>query len=375
MDTPRLHAILSGRDRSVAGRLARPGLTAAAAGYGAAVQLRNVAFNRGLKRVTPLGRPTVSVGNITAGGTGKTPMVIEFVRRLLASGHRPAVLMRGYGDDETMELQDTLGAIATANGDNKPTTLVIADPDRVRGAKSAIVRDPAVDCFVLDDGFQHRRAGRDRDVVLVDATNPFGYGYLLPRGLLREPVQNLRRADGVIVTRADQVDDGERAVLDERIRRLTGKPAVAHAAHRWTSLRDADDVPWPVERLQSLKVLGVCGIGNPASFAGRLAEHASSLATSATSREAYPGVMALGDHHAYRHDELTDMLREAELRGAEAVVTTEKDWVKWRSLVAGHGLPMPVLRPVLAMQFLDGDAAVDTLLTEMFEPQAVSHRG
>ncbi|MEX0654047.1 MAG: tetraacyldisaccharide 4'-kinase [Phycisphaeraceae bacterium] len=376
MDTPRLHAIFAGRDRTPLGRLARTAFGAASPLYRTAIQARNLTFDRGWRRAASLGRPTVSVGNLTAGGTGKTPMVIELVRRLVDRGHRPAVLLRGYFprgskprvakgstpydmSDEAQLYRFALHGLAVAK----------ASPDRRVAARNALLEKPDTTVFILDDAFQRRQVRRDLDLVLIDATNPFGYGHVLPRGLLREPPRNLRRAHGVIVTRADQVTEHERQQIDQQITDLIGRPATAHAAHRWTALLDADDQPLPLSHLKSQRVLGVCGIGNPESFARHLAEHAGSLATARKpgepSPDRLPGVRALNDHHAYRHDELTDMLREAELRQADAIVTTEKDWVKWRPLLADHPLPLPVLRPVLAMRFLDGEAAVDTLLEQL----------
>ncbi|MEX0744639.1 MAG: tetraacyldisaccharide 4'-kinase [Phycisphaeraceae bacterium] len=371
MNESRLHALLSGDDRSLSSQAARLGLRLAEPAYRLAVHARNKSFDLGLRTPARLGRPTVSVGNLTTGGTGKTPMVIELVRRLTARGRRPAVLLRGYGDDEVIELRQSLRAVAAVGDDAAAAAAdvpVEPDGDRAAAARRVLGREPGIDCFVLDDAFQRRQVHRDIDLVLIDATQPFGYGHLLPRGLLREPLASLRRAHGVIITRADQVDPEALGELDDRITRLAGRPALAHAAHAWTSLLSADDSPAPLEALRPLKVLGACGIGNPASFAYRLAEHAGSLALTADGPTVVArsgpmaGVVVRRDHHAYRHEELVNVLREAERRGADAVVTTEKDWVKWRPLLSGMAVPLPIYRPVLAMRLLDGGEAVDKLL-------------
>lgn len=190
--------ILSGEDRGAGAKLTRVALTAMEPAYRAAVALRNVAFDRGWRTPRDLGRPTISVGNLTVGGTGKTPMVVALCRKLIAMGHLPGVLLRGYKShggrsDEADELQTTLGS----------QVVVEADPDRVAAARRVLQKTPGTTVFVLDDGFQHRRAHRDLDIVLLDAARPFADGHVLPRGLLREPMQNLRRASAVIFTHAD----------------------------------------------------------------------------------------------------------------------------------------------------------------------------
>jgi tetraacyldisaccharide 4'-kinase len=348
-------AIVSGTDRSLTAVAVRAGLRVAELGYRAAIASRNICYEKGLWSRLHLPRPVVSVGNLTVGGTGKTPMVIELTRRLIAAGHHPAVLLRGYrastlGSDEARELACELGA----------TVPVGVGSDRVQAAARVLSGRPDVDVFVLDDGFQHRRVLRELDLVLIDATEPFGYGHVLPRGLLREPAANLRRADAVIVTRADQATDP--AGLDARIERLCGCRPVAHAAYRWEGFRDAEGGVHDDGVLADRVVVGVCGVGNPGAFERMLRQSA----------RAVPACVAMPDHRDYNLVELKGLLGRARQLGAQAVVTTEKDWVKWETLTRGEALGLPVYRPVLRVRFLDGEAAVDSLLRGVVQKAGVS---
>ena len=348
-DQARLIRIQSGKDRDAAAVALRLASNLGTPAYRVAVGVRNRMYDLRLLRARRLGRPTIAVGNLTAGGTGKTPMVIELCRRLEAMGHRPAVLLRGYepagleskeGSDEAKVLRGALGS-----------TPVQADSSRLRGARAVLATHPDTSVFVLDDAFQHRRARRNLDLVLVDSTRPFGFGRLLPRGLLREPKRNLRRADAVIITRADRVDAATLLRLDEQIKRITGSAAIAHAAHRWAELRighETREVSWLGRR----RVLGVSGIGNPADFEAKLRSVAGGVV----------GMLAFDDHHAYTRSEVLGILHHAEERGAEAVVTTQKDWVKWRRLAGGTKATLPVVRPIVRMGFLDGEDALDEML-------------
>jgi len=359
--------ILSGENRSPLAAGLRGVLSLGEPLYRAAVVHRNRCFDTGTRSATPLGRPTLSVGNLTTGGTGKTPMVIDLVRRLQNQGHHPAVLLRGYkkgedgSSDEAAELQHEL-----------PGLPVIANPSRIEGARQALNRadvvggrstsaienrkstiDNPITCFVLDDGFQHRRAARDLDLVLIDATCPWGFDHLLPRGLLREPKAHLARADRVIITRADQVSPQALAAIDREVERLTGKPPIAHAAHRWVELRHGD-ATLPVDHLMTRRVVAVSAIGNPEAFERTLAQHCRAVLAH----------HRFDDHHAYTAGELSRLLMQAKRAGADALVTTEKDDVKWTPLLAAGDKAVPILRPRVGMGYVDGEARIEALLKE-----------
>lgn len=326
---------MSGEDASLRGGCLRAGLAAAVPVYALGNAARSAGFKLGVKRSYPLGRPTVSVGNLTTGGTGKTPMVGWVVRQLVGQGHRPCILLRGYrGGDEAEEHRLLLG----------DQVRVEPNPDRVAAAQIALKEDPSITCFVLDDGFQHRRARRDLDLVLIDATNPWGYGSMLPRGLMREPKAALRRADHIIVTRSDQVGPEDLKAIDEEVEVLSGKPPIAHAAHGWVGLVDREDVSHDLSLLEDKAVMGVVGIGNPAAFEATLTQHAKAVLH----------CEALPDHHGYTRKQLLKLIDLAQTAGAEAIVTTQKDWVKWSVLLEDEAVGVPIYRAALALRFLDG---------------------
>ena len=195
----RFLAVIDGSEQSLAASAARSGLALLEPSYTLAIAARNTLFDKHLRRTRHLLHPVISIGNLTTGGTGKTPMVIDLARRLRALGRRPAILTRGY--KSTDGFSDEAAVMQLELGQDMP---VEVNGDRAAGAAAVLARAPRTDVFLLDDGFQHRQIHRDLDIVLIDATCPFGYGHLLPRGLLREPKVNLARADAVIVTRADQ---------------------------------------------------------------------------------------------------------------------------------------------------------------------------
>jgi tetraacyldisaccharide 4'-kinase len=356
MNHARLYDIMAGKDRGVLGHAAALGLSAMEPGYRLAVALRNRLFDLGLRKPVQLPRPTVSVGNLTTGGTGKTPMVIELARRLAEQGSRPAVLLRGYMADQNGSPSDEALELARELGSSVP---VQPDPDRAAAAGRVVDKHPAVTVFLLDDGFQHRQVHRDLDIVLIDATRPLGFGRLLPRGLLREPAGNLRRADAVIVTRCDLVTPAVLADLDQRIKDLTGQPPTAHTACRWSGFRGpAGDLP--ADHLRTLHVVGISAIGNPQAFKQMLNASAGRVLQSHT----------FDDHHAYSSKEVQGLLADAQRLGAQAVVTTEKDWVKWQPLLeslnpSDRAHRPPILRPVLGAEFLDGAGAIDRMLREL----------
>ncbi len=282
--------------------------------YAAALAARNVGFDRGWLPSTHLPRPAVSVGNLTTGGTGKTPVVRWLAEELLAIGRRPAILSRGYKTaDEPAMLRDLL------NTDAGPAVPVIANPDRLAGAAAAIEADPAVDIFLLDDGFQHRRARRAFDLVLLDAKEPLGpgraAGHVLPRGLLRERPAGLRRAGAVVLTRCDRADAAELAATERIVQRHAPGTPLFRARHAPAGYRNAAGESVGPDR--SATALAACGLAHPAEFFDRVA---ADFAPAGTRRFA--------DHHAFTPADVAD-LRAAPV---DWVAVTEKDWAKLRLL-------------------------------------------
>jgi tetraacyldisaccharide 4'-kinase len=341
--------VLSGDDRGIAAAALRCVLRLAEAAYAQAMNLRNLAYSRGIVKIHALPRPTISVGNLTTGGTGKTPVVCWLAEQMIARRLRPAVLMRGYrGDeagssDEQKVLAEALGRAAT----------VVAKPNRVAGSMTAMRAVEQPDVFLLDDGFQHRRVARDFDLVLIDATGPFGFGHVLPRGLLREPVRGLVRADAVLVTRSDLATSQQLHAIEARVRRYVPAGAVYFGRHVLKGLRTADGAALPLEELSRQPFFAFAGIANPAALRRQLISLGRCIE-----------FVAMPDHHAYTKDELAELRENAGAGGAQLMVTTEKDWVKVRGL-SDVTSGLPIVRLDLRLEFRDGDE--QRLLDQIFK--------
>ncbi|HXG13057.1 MAG TPA: tetraacyldisaccharide 4'-kinase [Gemmataceae bacterium] len=320
-------ALVSGERRGVVPALERGGLLLASLPYGAAVRLRNWLYDRRWKRSQRVPVPVVSVGNLTLGGTGKTPCV-EYVARFYRQlDLRVAILSRGYGggqgiNDEAMVLEENLPDVPHYQG-----------ADRVALARIA-VEESESEVLVLDDGFQHRRLARDLDLVLIDATNPWGHGRLFPRGLLREPPSSLRRAGVVVLTRCDQVDETQRGRLKETVARLAPGVPVVETRHRPLELVNGDQATAVPELLTERSVAAFCGIGNPEAFRRTLID----LGADVVAFRTFP------DHHAYTRADVEDLRHWASRQATDCVVvTTQKDMVKLRLAQLG-GRPLWALR-------------------------------
>lgn len=334
-----IHGLLSGETRGVAPTLLRGLLRLAEPFYATAMRLRNSCYDRAILRSHALPASVVSVGNITAGGTGKTPVVRWLAAALAARGHRPGILMRGYkGTDGTSDEQTLLAEAL-------PAIPVRARPDRVAGGHALLQANPGLDILLLDDGFQHRRLRRDFDLVLIDATNPFGYGHVHPRGLLREPLSGLRRADAFILTRSDLVSQERRDELATTLRAIQPEAPLYRARHALTGLR-SDASRRPLDLLADKRFFAIAGIANPASLHTQL--------------QALPGVFAghhwFPDHHAYTPADVAAIQRDAAAAHADAILVTEKDWVKLRRHPDVMTSSIPFLRLDLSIKF-DANAA------------------
>ena len=332
--------IADGSARGVGAGLARAVLRAASVPYGCAVAARNAAYDAGILASHAAPIPVVSVGNLTLGGTGKTPLVAWVVRRLASRGHRPAVVSRGYAA-RPGEVSDEAAELAVV----VPGVMHVADRDRVAGVRAAAAAAATV--AVLDDGFQHRRLRRDFDIVAIDATDPFGCGHLFPRGLLREPLHGLRRAAAVVLTRATSVDADRRAAIRAALADAVGGgplPAWMETEHRPVGLRTAVGGTQPLALLAGRRVAAFAGIGNPAAFRGTLA----ALGADVAAFTSFP------DHHAYPSADL-DRLAMRMPAGVDLAVTTLKDLVKIDRPLLGD---VPVVALEIALAPLMGADAV-----------------
>ena len=295
--------------------------------------------------------PVISVGNLTTGGTGKTPMVIWIARLLRTRNLRVAMISRGYGaepesetaawsgNDEAMEMELRL-----------PDVPHLQDADRVRMANIAIDELDS-EVLLLDDGFQHRRLHRDLDIVLINATNPFGFNRLLPRGLLREPISSLKRASVVVLTRCDQVPVAECERIINAVRQHNSEVLIAKtqtAARQWLQ---SDGQQQSLDVLDQKRVFAFCGIGNPAGFRSTL--------------EAFPlkliGLRVFPDHHPFSREELVELGDLAVRQRADAIVCTHKDLVK----VGCNQLNgISVYALLIDLEFTSGQQAFESKLLE-----------
>ena len=314
--------------------------------YSAVMRSRLALYRKGLLKVHQINSPVISVGNITTGGTGKTPLVEWIARAAAKKGHRVCILTRGYGradEGKRVLVSDGERILADAReGGDEPRLLaemlqgkasVISDADRVQAAQWA-EENLKSNLFILDDGFQHLRLARDLDIVALDATNPWGGGQLLPRGRLREPRAGLSRADLIILTRAEQSLEID-ALRKEAERLSVGRPVIL-ARTRTTAIRPLDeammkdDAPDIFSHPSSLiphpsssePVAAFCALGNPPAFFAHVRSDGHSLSHT----RAFP------DHHVYKQTDVDALVFEARREGARALLTTAKDAVKLRSL-------------------------------------------
>jgi tetraacyldisaccharide 4'-kinase len=357
---PAIIDLMQGGSPYPASPLLRLGLSALSLPYLAAIKTRNLCFELGLTQSYKLPWPVISVGNITTGGTGKTPFVLHVAHHLLNLGRTPCVLTRGYNptsnsstpfSDEATLLQNALGSKAH----------VQINPNRHAGALEARQINPAIDAFVMDDGFQHRRLKRDLDIVLIDASMHPGLWHALPRGMMREPASSLARASMIVITRADQVSakfNHRLDLLEAWIQKHHGKPAAARCTHAWQGYLDAQDQPLPHDALTSHNhILAFCALGNPDAFFASAKSHASLTATL--------NALALPDHQAFPDwSTLNDQIFTPAKAQNACVLTTEKDWVKLKPLIPPNALDSlpPILRPKLTLQFMSGPDPIPAAL-------------
>lgn len=328
--------------------------------YRAEVSRRNRRYDRGIG-VTRLGIPVISVGNLSVGGTGKTPMVMHLVAMLLRAGRRPCIAMRGYRKPGSGEADET-----DAYRREFPEVPIVAQPDRLAGLRRLLSRsevESRPDCVVLDDGFQHRRIARDLDIVLIDASRSPFVDRVLPAGWLREPVEGLARADLVVLTHAELVNAAEIESIDAGVRNLRGGRGLdAAARHLWTGLIEGDPgVVRPLDALLGARVVASCAIGNPVGFL-----HSLRQTLGATGELA--GTLVLPDHDPYGREVVLALTRLASEVRAAMIVVTDKDWSKLRRYPAEIWGGVPIIRPRLAMAFERGAAVLEARVLEAASP-------
>ena len=310
--------------------------------YGAVTNFRNSLYDRDVFKSVSLGVRVISVGNITVGGTGKTPLVALVAEQLFESGERVGILTRGYGRENPKRrvlVSDGEQILTDAKqAGDEPFELarkllgkavIIADADRA--AAGIWAREKfGITAFVLDDAFQHRKVKRDTDIVLIDATNPFGNGKTLPFGILREPLTNLKRADLIVITRANLAKDI--ANLKSQIKQHNPTCPIYVAENRISNLTELKDFHASQKTQDSglrtqVKAFAFCALGNPNNFYEQLRQENFDL----TATRDFP------DHHFYTPRDIAEITEKAQAVGAEILLTTAKDAVK----LVGFDFQMP----------------------------------
>jgi tetraacyldisaccharide 4'-kinase len=288
----------------------------AAYSYSSAITLRNLSYDKKIIKSYKVPAFVLSIGNITAGGTGKTPLVIWLCKFLTSKKFHCSVLTRGYKTNKSV-LSDEPAMIC----ENCPDTKIVVNPDRVAGAKKAI-EDYGSNVLIMDDGFQHRRLYRDLNIVTIDSVEPFGYGKLLPSGLLREPVTSLSRADAVILTRCDQAKSEKLLDIERMCKVINNKIITARTIHAPALLKTSAGTEFAFDYIKNKRIFAFCGIGNPQSFYNTI----NSLGALLVDTKIYD------DHYHYTDNDLAEISNQAGKAGADLILTTEKDWTKLKSL-------------------------------------------
>lgn len=330
----------------------------------AVVRVRNWAFDRGIRKSQEPPLPVISVGNITLGGTNKTPFVEMVTKGLLSKGLTAGIVSRGYGgstDDPVVfrsgrARRDKVGDEPLLLSNRLPSVFVAVSRDRLGDIKA--LKAKGVQIVVADDGFQHRKLGRDVDIVLVDAACPFGNGRLAPGGILREPLNSLKRAHIIVITKVDQVSPKALAELEGRLLRIVPRSRLFRSYLRikkwclWDG-RSFKEVPRP----QGKKMVAFSAIGSPQSFMESLREQQVSVIEE----------VRFKDHHRYGSHDLASVTALARSCGAEGVVCTEKDvynlpprWIP----------PFPLMVPFLETE-VDEDGRFWDLMTDTLRPHIV----
>lgn len=286
--------------------------------YGAVMRIRRWMYDAHLLPAQKVSVPVICVGNLTCGGTGKTPTVAWVVDFLKQQGRRPAILTRGYHaidgqSDEATWLAD------------RTDCPVIIQGDRLAGAREAIAQ--GADVLVMDDGFQHQRLSRDLNLVLIDATAPFGGRACLPLGRLREPRSALRSAGVILITRSDQVPPERVEWIRRQLAHLAPQSRVALACHAPTGWVSPTGESLPIDALKGESVLAFCGLGNADAFYRTLESTGVELASCRSFR----------DHAEYSPDRIRSLRAEAAPKNAK-LVTTEKDGAKLESMLADQSI-------------------------------------
>ena len=356
-----LYRLIHGEERGLIATLLLALLRLLSLLYGCVIVLRVFLYKQGILSQHRLPCKVISLGNITVGGTGKTPTAQTLAAAIRDQGFKVAILNRGYRSDwrgEVGVVSDGRHIYMTANeaGDeafqlakNLPGIPVLIGKNRALSGQYA-VEQFQVDVVILDDGYQHLQLARDVNIVLIDALNIFGNNYLLPRGTLREPLRNLDRADAVLLTKVDQSNDEALTTIRSTLARYNDKAVIVESVHRPQGFsevanwyKNAATAIQPSDTLRAVKILAFSGIGNPSSFEQTLHDLNTDIVTAVR----YP------DHYSYAMSEMQRLMQQAIDVGAQALVTTEKDAVKIPAEFIHSQRPLPVYVLTIEVELTD----------------------
>ena len=343
--------------------------------YSTLINIKLAGYKIGVFKRKKLDCYVISLGNITVGGTGKTPTAQRLARDIRDLGYRVVILNRGYrakwhGDVGVVSDGEKLYMDAAEAGDEAfmlakhlPHVPVLIGPERAVTGKYA-VENFGAEVVILDDGYQHWQLHRDLDIVLIDAVNVFGNQYILPRGTLREPISHLQRADVCLLTKVDQAAEGSCDYIRETIAKYNQKALVVESIHEPRSFTELSewstnisDAGIDIETMRGTPVMAVSAIGNPASFEQTLKTMGVEIIES----------LRFPDHHDYTVEEIVDVMDQAVRQGAKAIVVTEKDAVKIPTipqLVADNGPVVPIYVVSIQVTFTEGEESFDSRLKE-----------
>jgi tetraacyldisaccharide 4'-kinase len=374
--------LVSGRSSGLYAGILRLFLGAASCFYSAGIYLRNFLYSRGWLKIHRVNAIVFSIGNITVGGTGKTPLVIWLYNFLQQNKIQCAILTRGYkthtkgrGTRDPRFRGDRLAPAKAGGRETKidepailaemcPQAKVVINPDRVEGANEAVNKFSAK-VLIMDDGFQHRRLARKLDIVTIDATRPFGYGRMLPAGLLREPVASLKRADAVVITRSDQIPEKELAELEGKLLSINNNMVIARAIHSPICAKTIDNKEISIERLKDRKIFAFCGIGNPDAFLNTIKGIGAELA----------GSKIYDDHYHYADEDIADISREAMDVKADLILTTQKDWTRitgFQPVIPRPGWPWYFAYLAVELKIISGEDRITQLIKDCISGKIVS---
>jgi tetraacyldisaccharide 4'-kinase len=377
MNQQNYRKIISGQSKGFAAGTLRLLLYITSFFYAAAIVLRNFFYDAGLFKIHRVNAVVISIGNITTGGTGKTPLVIWLCNLLKRQNISVAVLTRGYKTTSARspQLLSTVdlskvdyvgGQCANRNlqaaadepaliAKSCPDVPVIINPNRLTGAREAIEKFGAK-VLVLDDGFQHRRLFRNLDIVAIDATEPFGFGKLLPAGLLREPICSLKRANAAIITRSDLTSGKELGEIQNKLLKINPNLLIAKAMHEPAEIKYFEGMEESIDCLRGKRVFAFCGIGNPDSFFQMLKKIGAVVV----------GQEIFDDHCRYGEDDFSILCQKAGQLNSELVITTQKDWARIKdlqqSIFSHSAVPFAYLR--IEIKIIEGEDKLRRLIKE-----------